>query len=122
MRIGKSGALAVVAGVLALSVTASGVPILRTSPMVNIPAGEYVPFFQESPGKGKARVENVPLRMKAFRLDALPVTNAQYLDFVREHSEWRRSRIKPLFADQNYLAHWRGDLELGDNAAVLAPV
>src|SRR5581483_8428167 len=90
-------------------------------PIVNIPAGEYVPFFLESPGKGKARAENTAVRMKAFRLDSFPVTNAQYLDFVREHPEGRRSRIKPLFADQNYLAHWRGDLELADAKAASEP-
>jgi formylglycine-generating enzyme len=96
--------------------------VLRAPPMVNIPAGEYVPFFQESPGKGKARVENTAVKMRAFRLDALPVTNSQYLEFVREHPEWRRSQIKPLFADHHYLAHWRSDLELADEAASSEPV
>jgi len=115
----RPGALAFVAGALALSMVVAG---LRSSPMVNIPAGEYVPFFQESPGKGKPRAENVALPMRAFRLDALPVTNAQYLDFVRDHPEWRRSRIKPLFADQNYLAHWHADLELTDEKAASEPV
>jgi formylglycine-generating enzyme required for sulfatase activity len=96
--------------------------MLRSSPMVSIPAGDYLPFFQESPGKGKARTENAAARMNAFRLDALPVTNGQYLDFVRDHPEWRRSRVKPLFADHHYLAHWRGDLELADAAAASEPV
>ncbi len=119
----RSGALAIAAGALAVSLVATGTAaMLGSSPMVNIPAGEYVPFFQESPGKGKARVENTAVRIKAFRLDALPVTNGQYLDFVREHPEWRRSRVKPLFADQKYLAHWRGDLELADEAAASEPV
>ena len=79
--------------------------------MVRLPEGDYMPFFQASPGKGKARVAATPVRMSAFRLDAFPVTNAQFLDFVRQHPEWRRSRIKPLFADQHYLAKWRSDLE-----------
>ena len=39
-----------------------------------------------------------------------------------EHPEWRRSRIKPLFADQHYLSHWRGDLKLADNKAASEPV
>jgi len=124
-RIGieESGALAVVAGALVLGTAATSVAaVLRSAPMVSIPAGDYVPFFQESPGKGKPRVENTAVRMHAFRLDALPVTNSQYLDFVREHGEWRRSRVKPLFADQNYLAHWRGDLELEDAKAASEPV
>lgn len=121
--IGKSGALAIVAGALGLGMTAaSPADEVRPSSMVNIPAGEYVPFFQESPGKGKARVENTAVKIRAFRLDTRPVTNGQYLDFVREHGEWRRSRVKPLFADLNYLAHWRGDLELADAKAAAEPV
>ena len=95
---------------------------LRPSPMVTIPEGEFVPFFQEGPGKGKARVAAAPLPMAAFRLDAFPVTNRQFLDFVRAHPEWRRSRIKPLFADQHYLSNWRADLELTDEAAASEPV
>ncbi len=122
-RYGILGALAIVAGALAIGTAATSVAaMVGSSPMVNIPAGEYAPFFLESPGKGKTRVENTAVRMKAFRLDSFPVTNAQYLDFVREHPEWRRSQIKPLFADQNYLAHWRGDLELVDAKAASEPV
>jgi len=121
--IAKSGAVALVAAALAIALAAtSGAAMLRSSPMVNIPAGEYLPFFQESPGKGKARVENAPVRMNAFRLDAFPVTNGQYLEFVRDRPEWRRSRVKPLLADSHYLAHWRGDLELADKKTASEPV
>jgi formylglycine-generating enzyme len=35
---------------------------------------------------------------------------------VRQHPEWRRSRIKPLFADHHYLAKWRSDLKLPEDA------
>jgi sulfatase modifying factor 1 len=96
--------------------------MLQASPMVKIPEGDFMPFFQESPGKGKARVTPGPTRIAAFRLDALPVTNAQFLEFVREHPEWRRSRVKPLFADNRYLANWRSDLELPDKDSGSEPV
>jgi sulfatase modifying factor 1 len=122
-RLERSGAVALVAGALAAAVAAAAVAAVpRPSPLVSIEAGDYLAFFQESPGKGKARAENTPVRMRAFRLDALPVTNGQYLEFVREHAEWQRSRVKPLFADQHYLAHWRGDLELADEKAAAEPV
>ena len=123
-QIGKSGAVALVAAALAISPRRDerSRPCCVPRPWSNIPAGEYLPFFQESPGKGKARVENAPVRMNAFRLDALPVTNGQYLEFVRDRPEWRRSRVKPLFADIRYLAHWRGDLELADEKAASEPV
>ena len=102
-----------------VSVTAAAA---RPTPMVRLPEGDLVPFFQESPGKGKAQVAAVPLRIAAFRLDAFPVTNGQFLDFVRQHPEWRRSRIKPLFADHEYLARWRSDLKLADAGAAAEPV
>jgi formylglycine-generating enzyme required for sulfatase activity len=53
-------------------------------------------------------------------LDARPVTNAEFLDFVRDDPKWRRSRVKRLFADEAYLKHWAGDLDLGPTAAEIA--
>ena len=38
------------------------------------------------------------------------------------YPEWRRSRIKPLFADRRYLRRWAGDLDLADAAARDEPV
>jgi sulfatase modifying factor 1 len=92
---------------MSMAATALAV-MLQASPMVKIPEGDYVPFFQQSPGKGNARIAPGPTRVAAFRLDAFPVTNAQFLDFVREHPEWRRSQVKPLFADSRYLARRSG--------------
>lgn len=109
---------AVIASIAATAVAA----MARPTPMARLPEGDFMPFFQESPGKGKARVAPAPSRMPAFRLDVFPVTNGQFLDFVREHPEWRKSRIKPLFADQHYLAKWRADLELADAGAAAEPV
>jgi len=83
------------------------------SEMVRVPGGSYVPFY---PVKGEA-----PTPVAAFLLDVVPVTNAQLLAFVREHPEWRRSRVSPLFADAAYLSHWAGDLELGESADPEAP-
>ena len=82
---------------------------------VVIPTGEYVPLIrsQEEP-----EVREVP----AFRLEVHPVTNAEFLDFVQRNPQWRRSQVGALFADEQYLAHWAGDLELGPNAPPDAPV
>lgn len=57
----------------------------------------------------------------AFLLDKTPVTNADFLAFVRRHPAWQRSRISRLRADAEYLSHWRGDTALG-NAVPKAPV
>jgi formylglycine-generating enzyme required for sulfatase activity len=58
----------------------------------------------------------------AFLLDIRPVTNAEFLAFVRADPRWRRSWASPLFADPGYLALWSGDLEPGPRAPVAAPV
>lgn len=57
--------------------------------------------------------------MPAFLLDRHPVTNAEYLEFVRANPKWRRSQVRRLFADPSYLEHWKGDLEIGGNAGAL---
>lgn len=93
--------------------------------MVRIPAGSYLPLYAEPPRdsippveRGAARRANVA----AFAMDLRPVTNAEFLAFVREQPQWRRSRVAPLFADGSYLRHWRSDLELGDLAPPNSPV
>jgi formylglycine-generating enzyme len=80
---------------------------------VLIPAGVYRPLF-----RGPDDFKEVPVA--AFRIDTLPVTNGGFLDFVRANPRWRRSQVKRLFADENYLRHWAGDLDLGTNTAVTA--
>jgi formylglycine-generating enzyme len=68
--------------------------------------GTYKPIFPASP-------EETAVPVTAFDLDRTPVTNAEYLAFVKQHPEWRKDRIKPLFADANYLSHWAGADDLG---------
>jgi formylglycine-generating enzyme required for sulfatase activity len=58
-----------------------------------------------------------PVPVAPFRLARYPVTNAQYLDFVLRHPEWRRSRVKRVFAEGRYLQHWNGDLSFDPDLA-----
>jgi sulfatase modifying factor 1 len=83
--------------------------------MAPIPAGEYVPLL-----RGRDEPERLPVT--AFLLDARPVTNAEFLAFVRDNPRWRRSQVSPLFADAGYLADWAGDLEPGPRVVTDAPV
>lgn len=48
-----------------------------------------------------------------FHIDRAQVSNAEYLEFVRENPRWRRSGAPRLFAATGYLSHWEGDLEPG---------
>jgi formylglycine-generating enzyme required for sulfatase activity len=81
--------------------------------MALIPGGTYQPPFRREGADG------VPV--KAFLLDRTPVTNGEFLAFVRAHPAWRRSQIAPTFAESAYLSHWAGDLEPGV-AAMNGPV
>jgi sulfatase modifying factor 1 len=84
---------------------------------VRIPAGEVRPLYR------RAKAEpSPPTRVDAFRLDRLPVTNADFLTFVKARPEWQRGAAKGLFVDPDYLAHWAGPTTLGPAAAPDAPV
>ncbi len=86
-----------------------------------MPAGLYTPFQRVKPANVSTPVLT-GTAVGAFRLEIEPVTNAEFLDFVVAHPEWRKSRIKPLFTDSRYLKRWPSDLELADAEAGAEPV
>ncbi len=90
--------------------------------MVLLPAGSYTPFLRLKAPNASAPEPPKVVTVGAFRLDVEPVTNAAFLEFVTAHPEWRRSWIKPLFADDRYLRRWSGDLALADTQARDEPV
>lgn len=80
--------------------------------MLSIPAGSYRPLYSTEAGLRE---------VQDFFIDERQVTNREFLAFVTAHPEWRRSRIPSSLADEKYLAHWRGDLDPGDQAVLDAP-
>jgi sulfatase modifying factor 1 len=62
------------------------------------------------------------LRIAPFELQRTPVTNAQFLAFVREHPQWQRGRAASVLADSRYLQHWQGALQTGAGAQDTQPV
>lgn len=83
---------------------------------VRIPGGEYKSALRYEDGDGRTKVAT-------FSLMKRPVTNAEFLAFVRSHPEWRRDRVPSVFAEPgNYLSHWRSPLELGADNLPLQPV
>jgi len=100
---------------LLMSVAFAGAADPPPTGMVRISDGVSHAFFL-----AQTDAKEVPVR--AFYLDILPVTNEDFLEFVRAHPRWRRSQVKRLFADDLYLKNWAGDLELGTNASGQAPV
>ena len=114
-------AAAAAVAMLAVSLALCAAAEIEPDGMVTVPAGLYRPFLEAQPlNRGEAPISE--RRIDAFRIDVEPVTNAQFLDFVTTHAQWRKSRIKALFADERYLQHWRSDLELADSQARNEPV
>lgn len=88
-------------------------PISVNVPMAYIPGGEYKPFY----GSDTSLVRVAP-----FLIDERAVTNEEYLAFVTANPQWRKSNIKRIYADTNYLHAWPSDLTLPANARPDAPV
>jgi formylglycine-generating enzyme len=76
----------------------------RPTAMAVVSGGSYTPLY--SPESG-------PVAVESFRLDRHQVTRGQYAAFVAANPRWRRSEVKPVFADGRYLADWRSDVEPG---------
>lgn len=84
----------------------------NSSEMVLIPAGKYKPLLRVD------AEENV----QKFYLDVYPVTNENFLEFVKANPKWSKSNVKKIFADASYLKDWKDDFELGDNVNPDGPV
>jgi len=80
-----------------------------------LPGGRFASVM---PADGKA----APAQIAPFRLRVEPVTNAEFLAFVKTHPEWRRDRVAGILADARYLSHWAGPLALGREAKPRQPV
>lgn len=78
-----------------------------------IKGGTYRPIFLQ---------ESVERQIHDYYLDERQVTNEEFLQFVQKNPGWRRSSIPRIFADEQYLAKWAGDVELGPDADPGAPV
>ena len=83
--------------------------------MVVISGGVFKPLFRSA-------ADFKEVKVKPFCVDALPVTNEDFVKFVRANPRWQRSAAKRLFADASYLKNWANDLELGTNAPPDGPV
>lgn len=88
--------------------------------MAAIPHGPYRPLYAASDVDGGGR-EAATVDVAAFWIDRRAATNGDFLAFARANPRWRKSAIPSLFADDAYLAHWRGDFDLGA-APLAAPV
>jgi formylglycine-generating enzyme required for sulfatase activity len=107
----------VLAVALTLTSAAAAAPRRPAPPagMSRVGPGAYEPLYPASPSERSVAV-------KAFWLDRKPVTNRDFLAFVRKNPQWRRDHVTRLFADEGYLAQWASVDALGDGARTTSPV
>lgn len=98
--------------VVCFSVLIQSQAYCQSDSMVKIKGGEFIPLYGT---KTEIPVGN-------FKMDVYPVTNAQFLEFVKKSPEWKRSKVKKLFADENYLKGWKSDEALGEDMLPDSPV
>src|SRR5204862_680381 len=96
----KTQMATVLAGVLAF--WSCGSAEQRPPGMALVPAGRHTPLF-------RSESEPKDVSVPAFLLDEYPVTNAEFVEFVRANPKWRRSQVKRPFADADYLKAGAGD-------------
>jgi formylglycine-generating enzyme required for sulfatase activity len=78
---------------------------------IYIKGGTYTPFFQDK--------NETDQQIEALWVDKFPVTNRDFLAFVKVHPEWRKSSRKMIFAGAGYLEHWQTDLVFSKEQTLL---
>lgn len=81
--------------------------------MMKITGGSYIPLY----GKDSSLVS-----VTAFYMDVYPVSNEQYIQFLKTHPDWTRSIVKDLFADGQYLSDWANDTTYNESQNSASPV
>ena len=99
--------------ILKLTVLISIMTTYSQSKMVFIKGGSYIPLYGR---------DSLKVTISDFKMDIYPVTNEAFLEFVKKHPKWQRSKVKKLFADANYLRTWKSDTQLGDDQLLNAPI
>lgn len=90
-----------------------GMVSAQGSKMVPIKEGSFVPLY--------GATEKTPVAVKSFYIDVYPVTNSEFLTFIKKNPNYSKSKIKGIFADKSYLSYWKGDLDFG-NSNPKAPI
>lgn len=98
----------------------AGVAHAAWSPaLVTVPKGQLAPFWgQRQKQSGAIEV----IEVQSFQVMTAPVTNAEFQNFLREDSEWSKSKVKRIFADEGYLEQFENKLKLKRPALAAAPV
>jgi len=74
------------------------VSISTDKKMVPIEGGTYKAFIGQDSGK--------VVKVASFYMDETPVTNAEYLRFLKANPQWSKNQVLRLYADSTYLKGW----------------
>ncbi len=96
-----------------IGILAANIIFAQSENMVAVKGGTYTPLYG---------VDSTAVTVDEFTMDVYPVTNKEYLKFVQEYPEWKKSKVKRLFADGNYLVNWESDESFGNQLAEDAAV
>lgn len=81
--------------------------------MANIKGSRYIPLY----GRDSTVVE-----VKDFELDKYPVSNQEFMEFLKKNPKWQKSKVLKLYADGNYLRQFKNDTILNANENPQSPV
>jgi sulfatase modifying factor 1 len=84
----------------------SGFKISAQTKLMKIGGGIYLPLYS---------LDSQKIKVMPFQLDNYLVSNAEYLAFVKNYPEWKKSKVKKLFVDDGYLKHWKSDTSFSDS-------
>lgn len=114
----RTGAMRAWQWLLALSLGAWATSTWAAAGTAEYAAVPRSPLRSVLPGATPASTLVVqPLKMRR-----LPVTNAEFLQFVREHPRWQRGAVPRTLADEHYLESWSAATDLGPRADPRQPV
>jgi len=115
MRLHKTVNIVLIIIALSLNCVQAKNPRKISGEMISVSSGYYIPLF---------KVGNEPTKqfIKQFYIQPHLVTNIEYLEFVKANPEWRKSKVKRIFADANYLRMWKSDIDLGPQVKPNEPV
>lgn len=75
--------------------------------MVKILGGSFEPFYNRDKDGNPSKAS-----VTSFYIDRFPVTNHDFLQFVKKYKKWQKGTVKSLFADAHYLEHWPSNLKI----------
>jgi len=80
-----------------------------------IQGGKFEPLYD-------SREKPLPVKVRSFKLDTVPVTNSDFLRFISENPTWSKEKVTPLFADDHYLEFLETKKGALSNEELNAPV